>query len=72
MSNQYVMITGSINDYGPLAMIGDGFIDLAEDELEDGYGSYEIEMGNLESVNYPQCAEEIDPQWLEDFSFFTD
>jgi len=26
----------------------------------------------LESVNYPQCAEEIDPQWLEDFSFFTD
>ena len=32
MSNQYVMITGSINDYGPLAMIGDGFIDLAESE----------------------------------------
>jgi hypothetical protein len=26
------MITGSINDYGPLAMIGDGFIDLAESE----------------------------------------
>jgi hypothetical protein len=29
-------------------------------------------MGNLESVSYPQCAEEIDPQWLKDFSFFTD
>ncbi|NCQ85970.1 MAG: hypothetical protein GPJ00_16330 [Microcystis aeruginosa W13-18] len=60
-SNQYVMIAGSINDYGPQAMIGDGFIDLAEDELEAVYGFYEIEIGDY--VNYPQCAEEIDPHW---------